>query len=248
MDKVSVIIPTYNRFKYLLNAIRSVKEQTYKNIEVIVVNDCSTQEEYYTFDFKKEFGDNVYITNLPINSRKTFGNICGGGNSRNIGMMLASGSYIAFLDDDDYFLPTKIEKQVKAMKEKNCSISCTEAYGGNGPYNSDSTYRVWHYQGMHWDDLKSIFTTNNRKQLLDKMYENDINIWGEEEINIHNCTCGGASIMMKKELIKHAGYFPLKSYAEDWAYWKEIIKYSKCVFIREPLTYIDCNHGDGRNY
>ena len=55
MDKVSVIIPTYNRFKYLLNAIKSVKQQTYSNIEIIVVNDCSTQEDYYTFDFKKEF-------------------------------------------------------------------------------------------------------------------------------------------------------------------------------------------------
>ena len=42
MDKVSVIIPTYNRFHFLLNTITSVKEQTYKNIEIIVINDCST--------------------------------------------------------------------------------------------------------------------------------------------------------------------------------------------------------------
>ena len=54
MDKVSVVIPTYNRFKYLMHAIKSVKEQTYKNIEIVVVNDCSTQKEYYTFDYKKE--------------------------------------------------------------------------------------------------------------------------------------------------------------------------------------------------
>ena len=77
MDKVSVIIPTYNRFKYLLNAIKSVKQQTYPNIEIIVVNDCSTQEDYYTFDFKKEF-EEFYIIHLPKNSRKTFGNVCGG--------------------------------------------------------------------------------------------------------------------------------------------------------------------------
>ena len=51
MNKVSVIIPTYNRFKNLLNAIKSVKNQTYKNIEIIVINDCSTQKEYSEIDF-----------------------------------------------------------------------------------------------------------------------------------------------------------------------------------------------------
>ena len=45
--KVSVIIPSYNRFHYLMNAIKSVENQTYKNIEIIVVNDGSTQKEYY---------------------------------------------------------------------------------------------------------------------------------------------------------------------------------------------------------
>ena len=162
MDKVSVIIPTYNRFKYLLNAIKSVKQQTYSNIEIIVVNDCSTQEDYYAFDFKKEFGEEFYIIHLPKNSRKTFGNVCGGGNSRNIGMMIASGTYIAFLDDDDSFLPNKIEKQVQAMKETNCSFSCTEGYGGNNAYKEDQKYRTWHFNGIYWNSLKSIFKNKTR--------------------------------------------------------------------------------------
>ena len=45
-EKVSVIIPSYNRFKFLLNAIDSVKNQSYKNIEIIVINDCSIEKEY----------------------------------------------------------------------------------------------------------------------------------------------------------------------------------------------------------
>ena len=47
MEKITVVIPTYNRFNYLLNTLSSVKEQTHTNIEIIVVNDCSTETEYY---------------------------------------------------------------------------------------------------------------------------------------------------------------------------------------------------------
>ena len=94
-DLVSVIIPTYNRFKYILNAIQSVKDQTYQNIEIIVVNDASTQKEYYDYDWS-QFGDNFNIIHLKVNSRKKYGKVAGGGDSRNIGMKSASGKYIAF--------------------------------------------------------------------------------------------------------------------------------------------------------
>ena len=142
--KVTIVIPTFNRFKYLLKAIESVQNQTYKDLEIIIVNDCSTQKNYYTFDFSS-LGENIHIVNLPKNSRKIFGKVCGGGNSRNIGMMLASGEYIFFLDDDDYFLPTKIEKQVKAMKKTGCFISCTEGYCGKGSYDNNKKYKQYHY-------------------------------------------------------------------------------------------------------
>ena len=60
---VSVIIPTYNRFSYLLNTINSVKNQTYKNIEIIVVNDNSIQKEYYEYEGKK---NNIIIKHCKI--------------------------------------------------------------------------------------------------------------------------------------------------------------------------------------
>ena len=65
MEIVSVIIPTYNRFQFLLNSIKSIKEQTYKNIEIIVVNDCSTEKEYYEYNWKE---NNIIIIHLGENS------------------------------------------------------------------------------------------------------------------------------------------------------------------------------------
>ena len=245
---VSVVIPTYNRFKYLLNAIKSVKEQTYKDIEIIVVNDYSTQEEYYNYDWKEKFGDNFFIVHLPRNSQSYLGKICGGGNSRNIGIMLSKGSYIAFLDDDDYFMPDKIEKQIEAMKKTKSSMSCTEGYFGYGSYQKDKKYEVFHYLGHHWEELIKIFTHHGKRELLFKMYENNINIWKEEELKYHNCTCGGSSMIIRKDLLEKTGNFIISNYAEDWDYWKRAIKYGQCVFLREPLTYIDSGHGDGQLY
>ena len=60
MDKVSVIIPTYNRFHFLLNTIESIKNQTHKNMEIIVVNDCSTEPEYYNYNWQ-----DIHIIHLP---------------------------------------------------------------------------------------------------------------------------------------------------------------------------------------
>tara|TARA_A100001015_G_scaffold307010_1_gene402214 strand:- start:4928 stop:5665 length:738 start_codon:yes stop_codon:yes gene_type:complete len=245
MDLVSVIIPTFNRFKYLLHAIKSVNEQTYKNIEIIVINDCSTQENYYKYDFKKISGLKIFIVHLPKNSKDIFGFASPGGHARNIGMMIASGKYISFLDDDDYFLPTKIEKQIYAMKKYNSLISCTEAYAGYGSYNLNSKYKLYHCN-IHWNTLQSIFGKNI--DILNKMFQNEINIWSKKEINIHNCTCGGSSIIIDKCLIQKAGYFPIMPRADDYMYWKTLINYSNCVALKEPLVYLDRNHGDGQNY
>ena len=70
MVKVSIIIPTYNRFQYLMNTIDSIKKQTYNDIEIIVVNDRSTQKEYYIYDW---ITNNVKILHLEKNSKDIFG-------------------------------------------------------------------------------------------------------------------------------------------------------------------------------
>ncbi|MEL7570491.1 MAG: glycosyltransferase family 2 protein [Eubacteriaceae bacterium] len=122
IKKVSVIIPTYKRdARYLLRSIESIKNQTYKNIEIIVVDDNPDESEYRkkTMDFMQQFRDDkdvIYMLN-PKN--------VGGALSRNNGIYAATGDYITFLDDDDEYLPEKIKKQLKFMIETDCDMSFT---------------------------------------------------------------------------------------------------------------------------
>jgi teichuronic acid biosynthesis glycosyltransferase TuaG len=137
MDKVSVVIPTYNRFKYLLNTIKSVKEQTYTNIEIIVVNDKSIQKEYYGYDWES---NDIKIIHLEKNSKEIFGYACAGF-VRNEGIKLSSGKYIAFCDDDDIWFPNKIEKQLIAMQETGCKMSSSDGLIGKGIFNPTNSYK-----------------------------------------------------------------------------------------------------------
>lgn len=107
MEKVSVIIPTYNREKTILRALQSVLEQTYTNLEVLVVDDGSTDG---TADIVKGVADErvKYIV-LEKNG--------GPSNARNIGVQMAEGEWIAFQDSDDCWHKDKLEVQMAYAKK-----------------------------------------------------------------------------------------------------------------------------------
>lgn len=109
---VSAIIPTYNRGRVLCEAIESVLQQTYQNMEVIVVDDGSTDD---TQERLRQFGDRIRV----VTQRNG-----GPASARNHGITLAMGELIAFLDSDDLWLPTKIERQVNLLERLGPSISC----------------------------------------------------------------------------------------------------------------------------
>jgi glycosyltransferase involved in cell wall biosynthesis len=109
--RVSVIIPTYKReVKYLSRAVESILNQTYKNIEIIVIDDSpSTYSDRYKI---KSYMDSIKSSNVMyIQNEKNLG----GSLSRNVGISIATGEYITFLDDDDKYLSKKIEKQLDFM-------------------------------------------------------------------------------------------------------------------------------------
>lgn len=109
---VSVIIPTYNRVRTLPAAIDSVLNQTYKNLELIVMDDGS------------EDGTEQYVRNIAdprIRYRKSERNM-GPSAARNNGAKLAAGEYLAFQDSDDEWMPDKLEKRCAGCLKRRKSL------------------------------------------------------------------------------------------------------------------------------
>jgi len=123
--KVSVIIPTYNRPKLLLRAINSVVTQTYTNLEIIVIDNASTDN---IEEIVKNFNDNR-IKYLRHDENR------GGSAARNAGIKNATGEYISFLDDDDEILPEKIQRQIYKFKTSSAEVGiiyCGASYFCDG--------------------------------------------------------------------------------------------------------------------
>ena len=111
-DLVSVIIPTYKRSSCLIRAINSVLNQTYKSIEIIVVDD-NDEDSIYRKENEQKLKKYVAMKKIIYIKHKKNLN---GANARNTGINNSKGTYITFLDDDDYFLPTRIERLVSLLK------------------------------------------------------------------------------------------------------------------------------------
>lgn len=112
---VSVIVPTYNRGNLLGRALNSIVNQTYDNIEIIVVDDFSKDNTYQVVRQFKDKGHNIkYIYN-----KKNLGPSI----SRNIGIAHSKGKYIAFLDSDDEWLDIHLEESINVLEKENAYVS-----------------------------------------------------------------------------------------------------------------------------
>lgn len=239
MDKVSVIIPTFNRFKYVLNTIKSIQEQTYKNIEIIVVNDCSTQKEYYEYNWKT---NGINIIHLEKNSKSLFGFACAA-HVRNKGIEYSSGKYIAFCDDDDIWFPNKIELQIKAMEETGCKMSSTDGLYGTGIYDSSKLYKIYNAE-HYYNTLKNIYKRKGSR-LLDDGFPK---IWNRDFLSVHNCMIT-SSILIEREILNKINNIKcLKNGKEDYDCWLRALEHTNSVYINEISFYYDGGHAYGRNY
>jgi len=127
MPTVSIVIPTLNRARLLTRAIKSVLNQTYQDIEIIIVDDGSTDETEKVI--KRCRNKKIKY----IKHKKTIGP----GAARNTGIDATCGDYIAFLDSDDEWLPKKLEKQISLFKKNvaktgltYCGVELVDQYSG----------------------------------------------------------------------------------------------------------------------
>ena len=134
-EKLSVIIPTRNRCEHLKRAVNSILNQTWNNIEIIIIDDASTDNTA------------LYVTELITNNKyvKFISNdkAIGGSRSRNLGINIATGYYIGFLDDDDTWHPQKAYKQISLLttSKKYSATTCNfKIIYHNFPINRKKKY------------------------------------------------------------------------------------------------------------
>lgn len=125
---VSVIIPTCRRAHFLTRAVKSVLAQTYTRVQVVVVDDNAPEsaDRSRTEQIMHAFADDPRVQYVR-NARPL-----GGGLARNQGINAASGEYVTFLDDDDIYLPQKVETQLRFMLENDLEMSFTDVFLHDG--------------------------------------------------------------------------------------------------------------------
>lgn len=246
-ELVSVVIPSYNRFEYLKNAIDSVLSQTYSNFEIIVINDGSTQDAYYSEKLPNE----VKVINLETNQKNVLGYVSNE-YVRNFGIKAAQGKYLAFLDDDDIWMPNKLEIQLNAMEEKKFKFSSTEGYFGEGVFSKHKNYPLYNNEKFYSKISKKYSKTPFSINLLEKIKGKKFvypDIWTYDFIKIHNCIITSSVIVEKKLMDVLGGFRGLPTTLNgDYDCWLGLLQITNMLYIKEPLFYYDGKHGIGQNW
>lgn len=200
---VSVIIPTYNRKDLVLETINSVLKQTFKDYEIIVVDDGSTDGTQLELSYLVHSGKlrYVYQENNGLAS------------ARNRGIDESVGRYLAFLDSDDIWLPSKLEKQVAMLeKDPHCAMVYTDSRNFN-EYGLSPVSRL----------------VSSDKNTMAGM------IW---EYLVMGNFINPSTVLIRKTVIGQVGYFDTAlKMGEDWDFWMRIAHKNRIGFIDEALVH-----------
>ncbi len=196
---VSIIMPAYNTGKYIEASILSVIAQTFKNWELLVIDDCST-------DNTKEVL--VKYAQLDARIKPIFRNINGGKPSiaKNSAIPYIKGSYIAFLDSDDLWMEDKLQKQLSIMQKKDYAL----CYTGGNLINQDSStigFFIPKYQcGNIFQEMLLRYEINNQSVLIKRnlftKFNEDITI-GEDYNIFMNIVFNNKVCAIKEKLVAY---------------------------------------------
>ncbi|MBP2075898.1 glycosyltransferase family 2 protein [Oceanobacillus polygoni] len=206
---VSVIIPTFKRADKLRRAIDSVLNQTYYKIELLVVNDNEPDDD---FSIRlEELISSIEDKRLFLVHQEKHVN---GAAARNAGIERAKGEYIAFLDDDDTWIKTKLEKQINTFK-KHPKVGLV----------TTGVYYIYEKEKVTYESIPNAF--------------GDVS----KDILISNCV-GGTQAMVKKSILDKVGGFDEKLKAlQDYELWIRVCQLTEVATVEEPCINYFNNRG-----
>lgn len=223
---VTVIIPTYNRAAKVLTAIKSAKTQSYPNIQLIVVDDGSTDN---TRELLHDMDGITYIYKLNG----------GQASARNAGLAFAEGEFIASLDSDDYWEPDFLEKSLKALDV----------------YQADFVFANWNQKKEYADGWRDFLSNDPylvpfMNEPIDGWYQ----LSSDElrELYLKACPSPSSSTVMRRQSLV-GGWNSHMNIGDDWGLYLDMIFAKPCtaVFTLERLWYKDIdgqNIYDGRDW
>ncbi len=200
---VSVVIPYYNRERFLLEALESVAGQQYTNWEIVAVDDGSDDAgREIAGRFAAKYPTQVKLLSHPEDSHQ------GAGPSRNLGIQNASGKYVAFLDSDDVFFEDTLAREIDAMNNNP---------GADGVCG---TVECWY----SWDAKSNL----ERDFVVDLMLSAG-NLYDPPELLLHSLESGGrkpgiTAVLLRKEFVDRIGAFEsdFKNIGEDQVFWAKV--------------------------
>ncbi|WP_162343337.1 glycosyltransferase family 2 protein [Cyclobacterium salsum] len=197
--KVSVVIPNLNRKSELIRAIQSVLNQTYKALEIIIVDDGSDFSNKEYLEANGFCGDLIKVFRNPVNKGLSY--------SRNRGISLAKGDFIAFLDSDDFWEPEKIQRQVQLFQSNPCL---------------DMVY------------CDTYLLVNNKRVIRDTIFY-DAEIWSHLMTGWK--PTNPSTLMVKKNSFLKIGYFDeTLRHHEDFDFWLRAADKLKIGYCTEILS------------
>jgi teichuronic acid biosynthesis glycosyltransferase TuaG len=206
---ISVIVPIYNAETYLEETISSALNQTYKNIEVILVNHSSTDDSVLIIEKYRKIDSRIKVITLDINKG-------GPAYPRNEGLKISMGEYVAFLDSDDVWLTKRLEKQISIFNNNNnidiihsdsytidVNSNCTGVFNGQKTYKK-TKYFLTDYMSLCVSSYVNINTVLMKKDSNIKFREN-LNLIALEDwaFWIDNKFSGKIFYYMDKKLINY---------------------------------------------
>ena len=208
---VSIIVPTFNSKKYIKRTIESLFEQTYQKIELIFVDDCSTDG---TFNYLKKLQKKFKKKNIKIfKTKKNSGTVAV---PRNLGIKKAKGELICFLDSDDYWEKNKLELQLKDYSNKKTVYSTKAKY-------------------FDLNKNESGFFINFLRNVLQKFIINKVNKEGYQWFYIYNPIIV-SSILAHKDIFKYNYFDEDVNSREDLDMWVRLKEKNIKFFFNKNIS------------